>query len=257
MVLIIDLVISSKNESRFYFLLETFNKLSINISAIQQFFIFKTLTSDFIYQKDLQKIDKLLKIINLKATIDHFNIFTKLLFKVMANFSKSSKVQYYMLMLWLNAYQKHKEALGSTSNQNPMVQTSLSDVGYYKAQLNALKYDRKQILAILESSFYKIYEIGKATTKLSEQEIKYDCHIYKLQFQCLIEYVLQNIALGAYFKDGLKAANQDEQMNVAFATNALFWISYVTMESATLNKQKSAFSEQLLELQGMGMKALR
>jgi hypothetical protein len=34
-VLIIDLQIAEKDENRFYFLLETLNKLSINISSIQ------------------------------------------------------------------------------------------------------------------------------------------------------------------------------------------------------------------------------
>ena len=44
-ILAVDLIINDKNENRFYFLLENFNKLSINVSNVQKFFNFKFFTT--------------------------------------------------------------------------------------------------------------------------------------------------------------------------------------------------------------------
>lgn len=58
-ILTIDLIISEKNENRFYFLLETFNKLSINVSSVQKYFNFKMLTTSNIYKKETRTMDKM------------------------------------------------------------------------------------------------------------------------------------------------------------------------------------------------------
>lgn len=43
-LLTVDLIIHDKNENRFYFLIETFNKLSIHVPSVQKFFNFKQMT---------------------------------------------------------------------------------------------------------------------------------------------------------------------------------------------------------------------
>lgn len=40
-ILTVDMVINEKSENRFYFLLETFNKLSVHVPLVQKYFNFK------------------------------------------------------------------------------------------------------------------------------------------------------------------------------------------------------------------------
>jgi hypothetical protein len=52
-ILTVDLIISDKNENRFYFLLETFNKLSIHVGLVSKFFNFKKhFTTDILFNKE-------------------------------------------------------------------------------------------------------------------------------------------------------------------------------------------------------------
>ena len=40
-ILTVDIVINEESENRFYFLLETFNKLSVHVPLVQKYFNFK------------------------------------------------------------------------------------------------------------------------------------------------------------------------------------------------------------------------
>jgi hypothetical protein len=53
-ILTVDLIIGEKNENRFYFLLETFNKLSIHVGMVSKFFNFKkNFTTGIIFNKEI------------------------------------------------------------------------------------------------------------------------------------------------------------------------------------------------------------
>lgn len=81
-----------KNENRLFFLLEIFNKLSIHIPAIQKFFNFKSLTSEFAYSSETKVMDKIWVIINMNYTFDSFNVYTKLSFKLIQNLASNPKL---------------------------------------------------------------------------------------------------------------------------------------------------------------------
>ena len=58
-ILTVDLIIREKNENRFYFLLETFNKLSIHVGSVAKYFNFKYFTLQVIFSKEASTHDKL------------------------------------------------------------------------------------------------------------------------------------------------------------------------------------------------------
>lgn len=70
-----------RNENRFYFLLETFNKLALHVPAVQRYFNFKNLTPEVIFAKEGSVSQKFWQVVNLKASLDHFALYTKLHFK--------------------------------------------------------------------------------------------------------------------------------------------------------------------------------
>jgi len=82
-ILTVDLMLGERNDNRFYFLLETFNKLSIHLSLVSKYFNFKkNFTADILFNKETSTNQKIWQIINLRATQENFALFTKLLFKI-------------------------------------------------------------------------------------------------------------------------------------------------------------------------------
>ena len=58
-ILILDLIIQKPNMIRYYFLLETFNKLSLNVNAVSRYFNFNYFNPTVIYAKDGQVSQKI------------------------------------------------------------------------------------------------------------------------------------------------------------------------------------------------------
>jgi hypothetical protein len=71
-VLILDLILSPPNTQRYFFLLDTFNKLAIHVSAVQKFFNFKNFKPAVIYSKEGGgKVSaKIWQILNLKVCLE-------------------------------------------------------------------------------------------------------------------------------------------------------------------------------------------
>jgi IS1 family transposase len=101
-ILTVDLILGERNDNRFYFLLETFNKLSIHVSMVSKYFNFKkNFTTDIVFDKETGTNAKIWQIINFKATIENFALFTKLLFKIIQNLNSAPKLQYRLIKMWL------------------------------------------------------------------------------------------------------------------------------------------------------------
>jgi hypothetical protein len=65
--------LGERYENRFYFLLETFNKLSIHVGMVSKYFNFKkNFTSEIVFNKETGTNAKIWQIINFKATIENF-----------------------------------------------------------------------------------------------------------------------------------------------------------------------------------------
>jgi hypothetical protein len=101
-ILTVDLILGERYDNRFYFLLETFNKLSIHVSMVSKYFNFKkNFTTDIVFDKETGTNAKIWQIINFKATIENFALFTKLLFKIIQNLNSAPKLQYRLIKMWL------------------------------------------------------------------------------------------------------------------------------------------------------------
>ncbi len=50
-------------------------------------------------------------IVNLKATLEHFTIFTKILFKLSQNLNSAPVLQYRLIKVWNYVFEKYKEKI--------------------------------------------------------------------------------------------------------------------------------------------------
>lgn len=109
-VLTIDLMIRDSNKFRYFFLFEVFKKLSLHIPLVRKYISLESFTSDLLKKKENTSVTaKICQVVNLKPSIEHFALFTKIYFKVAMNVNSLPIVQHYMVKMWLRIFQRHRD----------------------------------------------------------------------------------------------------------------------------------------------------
>jgi hypothetical protein len=178
-----------RNENRFYFLLETFNKLALHVASVQKYFNFKNFTPKVVFAKEVSVSNRFWQVINLKASIEHFALYTKLHFKQLQNLNSAPVVQYHMIKIWLVIFNKHREGLTTSNLQNQLTTASIADLLQMKAQ-EALLYSRNLILTLIQNAYFNICEVSQQCKDISQTTLKYSTYNFKQHFNCILDYVL-------------------------------------------------------------------
>lgn len=100
---------------------------------------------------------------------------------------------------------------------------------------DALDYSRNLILTLIQNGFFNIFEIAQVRKEVTSSDFKYQSYNFKQHFTCILEYVLNN--QGTTSKQHvhkIKSADDPDSVHIAFATNAIFWISYSCLETASV-----------------------
>lgn len=98
---------------------------------------------------------------------------------------------------------------------------------------NQLHYTRQLVLTVLQSSYFTLYEISQSKKETSNQELKNSIVNFKQFFNCLLDMVLPPNQMMK--TQQIKGANDPESTHVAFANNAIFWLSYSCLECASVH----------------------
>lgn len=206
-----------------------------------------------IYAKEAKVSAVIWQIVSLKASIECFAVFTKLLFKVIQNMNTSPLIQYYLIKMWLYIFARHRDQQDAQKMQNQSFSSSIAEQLQMKAD-DALHYSRNLILNLVENSFFNIFEVVQARKEVSASDFKYLSFNFKQHFNCILEYVLNQSGRQV---QKIKSPDDPESMHVAFATNTIFWMSYSCLETAQLLLASKEHYRQLgVDLQSMAMSAI-